>query len=112
MMRQIDGTSHNFNNSIYGGILNLRVGKIENLVGRRRGSSEMLPVPKPDAEVLTYLREKYRTRLVHIESDINDRARLEHSHWANSGDWHVADHMYYVDDDTGKVYIVVTMMGD
>jgi hypothetical protein len=69
----------------------------------------MMPVPKPDNDVLTLLQKEYADCLVRIEADAKDRARLEHSHWCTSGDWHVAKHKYYVDDDTGKVYIVVRM---
>lgn len=92
--------------------MKLRLGNINALVGRRRDSSEMMPLPKPDADVLAHLRRTHGNCLVNIEADIKDRARLEHSHWCTSGDWHVASHIYYVDDDDGKVYIVVKMEGN
>jgi hypothetical protein len=66
--------------------MNLREGNIKALVGRCRDSKDMLPVPKGDADVIAKLQRDNRKCLVHIESHINDRARLEHSHWATSGD--------------------------
>lgn len=61
--------------------MNIRPGKIENLTARRRASEDMLPSPNADEEVVSYLQSLHPKWLIHVESLLEDRARLEHSHW-------------------------------
>jgi hypothetical protein len=92
--------------------MKLRPGNLRHLRCQRRDSREMLTCPPADKDVIEHLEKLHPRALVHVESWLHDRARLEHSYWCHSADWHVANYEYVVDDETGKVYIVTTMEGD
>jgi hypothetical protein len=89
--------------------MNIREANLKKLRGRRRDSEDMQPIPIADKEVIAALTKRHPNALIHIDAHVTDKARLEHSYWAISGDWQVARYHYYVDDDSGGVYRIVYM---
>lgn len=71
----------------------------------------MMPVPKSDPDIVAQLQSIHPNWLIHVESDLRDRARLEHSHWCHALDWHVSTYKYWVHDASESVYIAVKMEG-
>lgn len=92
--------------------MDLRPGNTEALVGRRRDSAEMMPVPKSDPDIVAQLQSIHPKWLIHVESNLRDRARLEHSLWCHALDWHVSTYNYWVHDASESVYIAVKMEGE
>lgn len=92
--------------------MNIRPANTDAITPQRRTSEDMLPVPRADEDAIVHLEQLLGRRwMVHIEASLDDRARIEHSHWCHCGDWHVAEHKYFVDDDTRKVYIASRIEG-
>jgi len=89
--------------------MNIRNGDTSKINSRRRMSKDFLPFPQTDIKVLQYLKKRYKPALVSIEAKVNDIARLQHSHWVHTIDPDVYSHYYLVDDDSGIVYVIVTM---
>lgn len=90
--------------------MKLRDAKLPLNFGAKRSSEDFLEQPPHDPAVIAELEKMYPSAdLIHAEAYINDKARLEHCHWANCLDWHTSSHKFVVDDDSGIVYIIIEM---
>lgn len=90
--------------------MKLRDAQIHLSFGRLHDSSDFGPFPKIDKAVIAELERLYpAAELVMVEGYSTDRARIEHTYWTVSNDWHVKSYKYVVDDDTGIVYSVIEM---
>lgn len=88
--------------------MKLRDARIPASFGRLHDSSDFGTFPAVDEAVIAELKRLYPAAdLVMVEGYSTDIARIEHTYWTVSNDWHVKSYRYVVDDDTGIVYSVI-----